>query len=258
MILLNAIKKGASDIHIEPYEKKLRVRYRIDGVLVEEMTPPLKLQERDHRAASRSWRRSTSPSAACRRTGASSSSSARAARWTSASRCCRRCGARRSSCGSSTRANLQLDMTKLGFDAEAARRLQVGHQPALGHGARHRARPARARRRRSTRRSRELNKIAHNICTAEDPSSTTCTASTRCRCTTRSASTSRWRCARSSGRTRTSSWSARSATSRPPRSRSRRRSPATWCSRRCTPTTRRRRSRASSTWASSRSSSRRA
>jgi type IV pilus assembly protein PilB len=44
MILLNAIKKGASDIHIEPYEKKLRVRYRIDGVLNEEMTPPLKLR----------------------------------------------------------------------------------------------------------------------------------------------------------------------------------------------------------------------
>ncbi len=44
MILLNAIKTGASDIHIEPYEKKLRVRYRIDGVLQEEMTPPLKLK----------------------------------------------------------------------------------------------------------------------------------------------------------------------------------------------------------------------
>ena len=44
MILLSAIKKGASDIHIEPYEKKLRVRYRVDGVLIEEMTPPLKLK----------------------------------------------------------------------------------------------------------------------------------------------------------------------------------------------------------------------
>jgi len=44
MMLLNAIKKGASDIHIEPYEKKLRVRYRVDGVLQEEMTPPLKLK----------------------------------------------------------------------------------------------------------------------------------------------------------------------------------------------------------------------
>jgi type IV pilus assembly protein PilB len=44
MMLLNAIKKGASDIHVEPYEKKLRVRYRVDGVLIEEMTPPLKLK----------------------------------------------------------------------------------------------------------------------------------------------------------------------------------------------------------------------
>src|SRR5579859_7690145 len=44
MILMSAIKKGASDIHIEPYEKKLRVRVRIDGVLLEEMTPPLKLK----------------------------------------------------------------------------------------------------------------------------------------------------------------------------------------------------------------------
>ena len=43
-ILLNAIKKGASDIHIEPYEKALRVRYRIDGMLHEEMNPPLKLK----------------------------------------------------------------------------------------------------------------------------------------------------------------------------------------------------------------------
>jgi len=43
-ILLNAIKKGASDIHVEPYEKALRVRYRVDGVLHEEMAPPLKLK----------------------------------------------------------------------------------------------------------------------------------------------------------------------------------------------------------------------
>jgi type IV pilus assembly protein PilB len=37
-------QKKASDIHIEPYEKKLRVRYRIDGVLYEEMHPPLRLK----------------------------------------------------------------------------------------------------------------------------------------------------------------------------------------------------------------------
>ncbi len=44
LILLNAINKGASDIHIEPYEKSYRVRYRVDGVLRQEMTPPLKLK----------------------------------------------------------------------------------------------------------------------------------------------------------------------------------------------------------------------
>jgi type IV pilus assembly protein PilB len=43
-ILLNAIKQGASDIHIEPYEKSYRVRYRVDGVMHEEMNPPLKLK----------------------------------------------------------------------------------------------------------------------------------------------------------------------------------------------------------------------
>ncbi len=45
LILTDAIKRGASDIHIEPYEKEFRVRYRIDGVLYEMMRPPLKLKE---------------------------------------------------------------------------------------------------------------------------------------------------------------------------------------------------------------------
>jgi type IV pilus assembly protein PilB len=43
-ILLSAIKKKASDIHVEPYEKSFRVRFRIDGILQEEMRPPLKLR----------------------------------------------------------------------------------------------------------------------------------------------------------------------------------------------------------------------
>ena len=45
IILTDAIKKGASDIHIEPYEKEYRVRYRIDGVLYEMTRPPLRLRE---------------------------------------------------------------------------------------------------------------------------------------------------------------------------------------------------------------------
>ena len=43
-LLMDSIRKGASDIHIEPYEKDLRVRYRIDGVLYDIMRPPLKLK----------------------------------------------------------------------------------------------------------------------------------------------------------------------------------------------------------------------
>ncbi len=39
-IIYTAVKEGASDIHVEPYEKKLKVRYRIDGVLFESMNPP--------------------------------------------------------------------------------------------------------------------------------------------------------------------------------------------------------------------------
>ena len=45
LILLDAIKRGASDIHLEPYEKLLRVRYRIDGVLHEIMRPPMKMKD---------------------------------------------------------------------------------------------------------------------------------------------------------------------------------------------------------------------
>jgi type IV pilus assembly protein PilB len=43
-ILVNAIKGGASDIHIEPYERSLRVRYRVDGVLFNAMNLPLKIK----------------------------------------------------------------------------------------------------------------------------------------------------------------------------------------------------------------------
>jgi len=45
LILLDAIKRGASDIHLEPYEKVVRVRYRIDGVLHEIMRPPIRMRD---------------------------------------------------------------------------------------------------------------------------------------------------------------------------------------------------------------------
>jgi len=45
VILVDALRRGASDIHIEPYEKEFRVRFRIDGVLYNIMQPPLKLRD---------------------------------------------------------------------------------------------------------------------------------------------------------------------------------------------------------------------
>jgi type IV pilus assembly protein PilB len=45
LILTDALKRGASDIHVEPYEKSYRVRFRIDGVLYEIMNPPMKLKD---------------------------------------------------------------------------------------------------------------------------------------------------------------------------------------------------------------------
>src|SRR4029453_10376953 len=45
IIMTDSIKKSASDIHLEPYEKDFRVRFRIDGVLYEIMHPPLKLKD---------------------------------------------------------------------------------------------------------------------------------------------------------------------------------------------------------------------
>ncbi len=45
MLLLSAIQKGASDIHIEPYERDVRIRYRVDGILYAVMQPPMKFRD---------------------------------------------------------------------------------------------------------------------------------------------------------------------------------------------------------------------
>ncbi len=44
-VLTDAVRRGASDIHVEPYEKELRIRFRIDGILHEIMKPPLKMRD---------------------------------------------------------------------------------------------------------------------------------------------------------------------------------------------------------------------
>src|SRR5580700_1186270 len=45
LILTDSVKRGASDIHMEPYENEMRVRFRVDGVLQTVMNPPLKLKD---------------------------------------------------------------------------------------------------------------------------------------------------------------------------------------------------------------------
>ena len=115
-ILLNAIKQGASDIHVEPYERVLpsslpRRRRALRGDDAADQA-----QERDHLAPQDHVARSTSPSGDCRRTGASSSSSARAGRWTIAFRRCPTLLGEKIVLRLLDKSNLQLDMTKLGFE----------------------------------------------------------------------------------------------------------------------------------------------
>src|SRR4051794_39296988 len=45
LMLMSSIQKGASDIHIEPYEREFRVRFRIDGILYSVMAPPMKFRD---------------------------------------------------------------------------------------------------------------------------------------------------------------------------------------------------------------------
>ena len=45
VLLVDSLRRGASDIHVEPYEKDFRIRFRIDGVLYDVMHPPMKIRD---------------------------------------------------------------------------------------------------------------------------------------------------------------------------------------------------------------------
>lgn len=166
-VLLSAIKKGASDIHIEPYEKSFRVRFRIDGVLYEEHKPPLKLK-----------------SAMVSRLKIMSSLDIAERRLPQDGRIKLKIGKGKEMdfrvsvlptlYGEKVvlrlldKSNLQLDMTKLGFDATPLRDFQDAiHQPygmvlvtgPTGSGKTTTLYSALS----------ELNKVSENISTAEDP-----------------------------------------------------------------------------------------
>ena len=168
LILIDAIKKGASDIHVEPYEKEFRVRFRIDGVLYEVMKPPMKLRNaiisppQDHEPA----RHRRAPPAP----GRPHQAEAGQGQGDGLPRLgpARPSSARRSCCGSSTSRNLQLDMTKLGFEEKPLKDFQDAiHRPygmvlvtgPTGSGKTTTLYSALS----------ELNKMAWNITTAEDP-----------------------------------------------------------------------------------------
>jgi len=166
-ILLNAIKKGASDIHVEPYEKSLRVRYRVDGVLHEEMKPPIKLK---NSIASR-LKIMASLDIAERRLPQDGRIKLKLGKGREMDF---RVSALPTLFGEKIvlrlldKSNLQLDMTKLGFDVEPLRHFKDAiHQPygmvlvtgPTGSGKTTSLYSALS----------ELNKVDTNISTAEDP-----------------------------------------------------------------------------------------
>ncbi len=166
-ILLNAIKKGASDIHCEPYEKKLRVRYRVDGVLMEEMQPPLKMKN----AISSRLKIMASLDIAERRLPQDGRIKLKMGKGREMDF---RVSVLPTIWGEKIvlrlldKGNLQLDMTKLGFDARPLTDFQWAiNQPwgmvlvtgPTGSGKTTTLYSALS----------ELNKVAHNISTAEDP-----------------------------------------------------------------------------------------
>ncbi len=167
LVLTDAVKRLASDIHIEPYEKEFRVRYRIDGVLYEVMKPPLKLKN----AMTSRVKIMSALDIAERRLPQDGRIKLKLGRGKEMDY---RVSVLPTLFGEKTvlrlldKSNLQLDMTKLGFEAAQLMDFQKSiHQPfgmvlvtgPTGSGKTTTLYSALS----------ELNKISENISTAEDP-----------------------------------------------------------------------------------------
>ena len=244
VVLMSAIQKGASDIHIEPYEKELRVRYRIDGILYNIMSPPMKFRDaitsRIKIMAKLDIAEKRLPQDGRIKIRFSDNGQPKEIDFRVS--CLPTLFGEKIVMRLLDKDKLMLDMTKLGFEPESLAKFEAAilrpwgmvlvtgptgsgktntlyssiskHQHARNqhHDGRRsgRVQPGRRQPGAGAREHRpELRRRAPLA---------------------------------SSVRTRTSSSSAKSATSKRPKSRSRRRSPATSCCRRCTPTTRRARS----------------
>ena len=173
--------------------------------------------------------------------------------WTSASSRCRASTARASSCASSTRSRRCSALDALGIRRLARKRFEARDQRA--YGAVLVTGPTGSGKSTTLYAAlNAINSVEKNIITIEDPVEYQLPGINQIQVNLEGGADVRRRPALDAARRpRTSSWSARSATARRPRSRSSPRSPATSSSRRCTRTTRRRRSPASPRWASSRS-----
>jgi type IV pilus assembly protein PilB len=167
LILVEAIRKGASDIHVEPYEKSLRIRYRVDGVLQEQMKPPLKLKN----AISSRLKIMSSLDIAERRLpqdGRIKMKYAKGKEMDFRVSVCPTLFGEKIVLRLLDKGNLQLDMTKLGFEEHALKNFKHSiHQPfgmvlvtgPTGSGKTTTLYSALS----------ELNQITENISTAEDP-----------------------------------------------------------------------------------------
>ena len=130
-LISNAVREGASDIHIEPKEKETKIRYRIDGVLFEASRPPQKHARRRSSRASRSCPTWTSPSGVCRRTAGIRASSG-AGPSTCASPRCPPPTARRPSFEFSTASSIRLGLEHLGMEPDVCKAFQQQVTPPHG------------------------------------------------------------------------------------------------------------------------------
>ena len=247
-LMSDAIGKRASDIHIEPYEDGLRVRFRIDGVLHEIMQPPMQLKaaiaSRIKVMASLDIAERRLPQDGVIKIKASGTKEINFRVSVLPTVFGEKVVLRLLAKGS-----LQLDLDKIGMDELAYRHFKKAI-----------AEPSGMVLVTGPTGSGKTTTLYSALATLTNPSATSprwkipwrsiCAASIRWPSATASASPSPRLYVRSSGRTQTCSWSARSATSRPSKSPSKRRSPAIWCSPRCTPTMPPRPSGACSTWES--------
>ena len=140
LMLMSAIQKGASDIHIEPYEKEFRVRFRIDGILYNVMAPPMKFRD----AITSRIKIMAKLDIAEKRLpqdgrikirfnddGATKEIDFRVS-------CLPTLFGEKIVLRLLDKDKLMLDMTKLGFEAESLTKFEAAIAEAVGHGARHR------------------------------------------------------------------------------------------------------------------------